>query len=59
MIRHRSQNPNWGMKQFGHLKAHVRKVYRSIGRLADTRSVALLTASFEFVGLPLGPKQRY
>jgi ABC-type ATPase involved in cell division/GNAT superfamily N-acetyltransferase len=54
MIRHRSKSPNWRMKRFGHLKAHERKVHRRIGMLADTSSTARLTASFEYVGPPLG-----
>ncbi len=42
------------MKRFGHLKAHERKVHRSIGMLADTSSASRLTASFEYVGPALG-----
>ena len=50
MIRHRSRNPKWKMKRFGHLTAHGRKVRRGIGALADTNSTSRLTASFEYVG---------
>jgi ABC-type ATPase involved in cell division/GNAT superfamily N-acetyltransferase len=54
MIRHRSRSPNWRLKRFGHVKAHGRKVLRSIGRLADTSSTSRLTASFEYAGPALG-----
>ncbi len=40
----------WTMKRFGHLKAHERKVHRSIGMMADTSSTSRLTGSFEYVG---------
>jgi hypothetical protein len=48
MIRHRSKSPKWRMKRFGHLKAHERKVHRSIGNLTQTSSTSRLTASFEY-----------
>ena len=42
MSRHRSKNPKWKMKRFGHLKAHERKVHRTcrIGMLAETSSTS-------------------
>jgi hypothetical protein len=52
MVRDRSRSPNWRMKQFGHLKAHERRVHRRIGMLADTSSSSRLTASLEYVGNP-------
>jgi GNAT superfamily N-acetyltransferase len=54
MIRHRAKSPKWRMKRFGHLKAHERKVHKTIGMLADTSSASRLTASFEYVGPALG-----
>ena len=42
---------------FAHLKAHERKVHRSIGMLADTSSTSRLTASFEYMGPALGGRK--
>lgn len=54
MIRHRSRSPKWRLKRFGHLKAHERKVHKSIGMLTDTSSASRLTGSFEYIGPALG-----